>query len=170
MVTFDEQLENPYWYVLHTKCHHEKSAALRLEGKGFEPFVPVRTIVRKWKDRKKKVEFPIFPGYLFIKMPLIKKIEVLQTPGIVRIVGQGRPETVSENQIHAIRTIIQAEFEYDPYPYLVPGIDVEVIRGPLKGVRGVLEEKRSKHRLIINLEMINNCVATEIDAEDVKPV
>jgi transcription termination/antitermination protein NusG len=171
MITFDEQIMVPKWYVLHTKCHHEKTAALRLEGKGFEPFVPLRPIVRKWKDRKKKIEFPIFPGYLFVKMPLVKKTAVLQTPGIVRIVGQGgRAEEVREDQIFALKTIVQEAFEYDPYPYLVPGIEVEVIRGPLKNVRGVLEEKRSKHRLIINLEMINNCVATEIDAEDVKPV
>jgi len=170
MVNFEESLTIDKWYVLHTKYHHEKNVALRLEGKGFEPFVPVRSLMRKWKDRKKLIDFPLFPGYVFVQMPLIRKREALRTPGIVRILGQGRPESVDPQQIYAIRTITQAEFEYDPYPYLVPGMGVEVIRGPLKYVRGVLEEKKNKHRLIINLEMINNSVATEIDAEDVRPV
>jgi len=170
IATLDEKLTALKWYVLHTKSRHEKSAALRLEGKGFEPFLPVRSIMSKWKDRKKLIEFPIFPGYLFVKMPLIKKIEALQVPGIVRLVGQSQPEAVREDQIYALKTIVQDIFDYDPYPYLMPGMEVEVVRGPLKSVRGVLEEKKNKHRLIINLEMINNSVATEIDAEDVRPV
>jgi transcription antitermination factor NusG len=170
MVQLDEQFLIPKWYVMHTKCNHEKTASLRLEGKGFEAFLPIRSIVRKWKDRKKVIDFPVFPGYLFVKMPLIKKIEALQTPGILRLVGQNRPEEVEERQIQALKTIIQDAFEYDPYPYLVSGVTVEVIRGPLKNIRGVLECKKNKHRLIINLEMINNSVATEIDAEDVRPI
>jgi transcription antitermination factor NusG len=170
MVNFDESLNIDKWYVMHTKCHHEKNVALRLGIKGFEPFVPVRSIMRRWKDRKKMVEFPLFPGYVFVRMPLIRKKDAVQIPGVVTIVGQGRPESIDTREIDAIRTITQAEFQYDPYPYLFSGMEVEVIRGPLKHVRGILCEKKNKHRLVINIEMINNSVATEIDAEDVRAV
>lgn len=158
----------PKWYVLHSKCHHEKNIVLRLESMGIETFFPVRALERKWKDRKKIVDFPLFPGYVFVNMPLIKKREVVETAGVVRIVGNTGPEPLPANQIIAIKKFIETKIEFDPYPYLVPGIEVEVKRGPLKHVRGVLVSKKNKHRLVINVELLNNSIATEIDAADVE--
>ena len=158
------------WYAVHTKSRHERQVALRLEGKHIETFLPVRALQRKWKDRKKMVEFPLFPGYIFVNVPLTEKKEVLQTVSVVRIVGVTQPEPIPENQIFAIRKFLETQINFDPYPYLVPGMEVEVKRGPLKHVRGVLVSKKNKHRLIVNIDLINNSVATEIDAEDVQPV
>ena len=81
-----------------------------------------------------------------------------------------RPEPIPDSQISAIQRFLEAEIQFDPYPYLIAGMEVEVRRGPLKNVRGVLVRKKNKHRLIINVSLINNSIATEIDAEDVRPV
>jgi transcription antitermination factor NusG len=166
----EDKLYNKHWYALHTKCHHEKKVAMLLEGKNIEIFLPVRRLQRRWKDRKKMVDFPLFPGYLFVNIPLIEKKHVIQTPSVVKIVGTKEPEPLPESQILSVQKFVEEEIQFDPYPYLIPGVEVEVCRGPLRGVRGVLENRKGKHRLIVNIHMINNCIATEIDAEDVKKV
>lgn len=168
MITeLDPVLTQTKWYALHARCNHEKKIVARLEGLGIETFLPSRKIMRKWRDRKKLVEFPLFPGYVFVKTELLRKKDVLFTPGVVRLVGNTGPEPLPESQIDAIKTFLATEVDFDPYPYLVPGKEVEVKRGPLKGVKGVLEEKKNKFRLIVNIELLNNSVATEIDACDV---
>ena len=155
------------WYALRTKSRFEKQVDLRLKGADIESFLPLRTIMRKWKDRRKKVDFPLFPGYTFVRMALLEKRKVLQTAGVVSFVGNKDAEPLLDADIASIRKFIEAEIDYDPYPYLVPGIDVVVRRGPLKDVQGTLVSKKNKHRLILNLNIINNSIATEIDAEDV---
>jgi transcription termination/antitermination protein NusG len=166
----EEILYQKKWYALSTKCHHEKQVSLRLEGKGVETFLPVRRLQRRWKDRKTVVDFPLFPGYLFVNIPLIEKRTVVQTPSVVTIVGTRGPVAIPELQITAIKKFLEEKIEFDPYPYLVPGCEVEVMRGPLKNVRGVLVWKKNKHRLVINVALINNSIATEIDAEDVRRI
>ena len=94
----------------------------------------------------------------------------MQTPSVVSVVGNNRPESLPDYEIEAIRSFLGAKIEFDPYPYLIEGSEVEVCRGPLRGLRGLLCSKKNKHRLIININLINNSVATEIDAEDVIPV
>lgn len=163
-------LHEKNWYAIHLKCNHEAKAEKLLLGKGVETFFPTRSVLRRWKDRKKMVDFPLFPGYFFVRIPLIEKKKVLQTPSVVRIVGTPGPTPLPENQIFAIHTFLNEHIEFDPYPYLTPGIAVEVMRGPLKGVCGVLESKKGKHRLVVNIELINNSISTEIDAEDVQAV
>ena len=155
---------------MHAKCNHEKKIVARLESIGIETFLPVRTMMRKWKDRKKLIEFPLFPGYVFVHIPLLKKRDVVQTPGVVRIVGNASPEPMPENQILGIKKFIETHVDFDPYPHLFEGMAVEVIRGPLKGVKGILEVKKNMHRLIINVDLLNNAIATEIDACDVQAI
>ncbi|MBU1864090.1 MAG: UpxY family transcription antiterminator [Candidatus Omnitrophica bacterium] len=170
MVYFDESLNQKKWYAIHTRCHHEKQVSCRLEGKGVETFLPLRCLQRRWKDRKKLVDFPLFPGYVFIRISLLDKRCVIETPSVVRIVGTRRPEPLPEDQIWGVKKFLETEIQFDPYPYLIPGMEVEVRRGPLKNIRGILVTKKNKHRLVINVSLINNSIATEIDAEDVRSV
>jgi len=156
-----------HWYAVHTKSHHEKMVELRVKDKGIETFLPVRCLKRKWKDRMKMVDFPLFPGYLFVNISLVDKKKIVQTSGVVKMVGTREPEPIPEQQIEAIRIFIAEEIQFDPYPYLVPGLEVEVMRGPLTGVRGVLAQRKGKYRLVVNVPLLNNSIATEIDAEDV---
>ncbi len=170
MVCSDESVLQNHWYALYARSRHERQVEERLKGKGIETFFPVRSLQRRWKDRKKIVEFPLFPGYLFVNISMMDRNTILQTPSVVRMIGNGLPEPIPDGQIIAVRKFLEAEIQFDPYPYLVPGMEVEVRRGPLKSVRGVLITKKNKHRLIINVNLINNCIATEIDAEDIQPV
>ncbi len=170
MVFFSETYIEERWYAIHTRHHHERQVSSRLKGKEIETFLPLRCLNRRWKDRKKLVDFPLFPGYVFVKIPLLNKKDVVQTPGVVRIVGSRGPEPLPESQIIAVKRFIETEIQFDPYPYLVSGMEIEVIRGPLKHVRGVLVNKKNKYRLIVNLDLINKSVSTEIDAEDVEAV
>lgn len=168
--TDDEKLHIPKWYAVHIKCHHERKVATLLEGKGIELFLPTRRVKSQWKDRKKLIDFPLFPGYLFVHIPLLEKKKVIQTPSVVKIVGTREPQPLPDGEIDAVRRFMEVDIQFDPYPYLIPGKPVEVIRGPLKGVIGILAERRGQHRLVINVELINNSLATEIDAMDVQPV
>ena len=170
MATDEDKLYVPKWYAVHLKSHHENKVKKLLEGKGIETFLPVRRVTRKWSDRKKEIDFPLFPGYLFVHAPLVNKKLIVQTPSVVKMVGTREPEPMPAGHIESIKRFMEEEIQFDPYPYLIPGIAVEVMRGPLKGVHGVLAEKRGKHRLVVNVDLINNSIATEIDAADVQPV
>lgn len=170
MVQLDPVFLEKKWYAVHTRSHHESKVADLVAAKGIETFLPLRTLQRRWKDRNKLIDFPLFPGYVFVKMPLLEKNKVVQTPSVVRLVGSHRPESMPEEQVMAVRRFLQEEIAFDPYPYLHPGQEVEVIRGPLKGIRGILVDRKGRYRLIVNLPLINSMVDAEIAVEDVAVV
>jgi len=155
------------WYVLRVKARHEKIVEKLLSEKGLTTFLPVRKIERKWSDRKKVVAFPLFPGYLFIFTEISQKREILTTRGVVQIIGKPSPISVPVEQIDSIRTFIKLKVEIDPYPHYTPGRRVEVRRGIFKGIKGVLERKKGKYRLVINIDLIQHSAGVEIDADDV---
>ena len=139
--------EQERWYALHTRSRHEKLIDFYLQKKGIETFLPLRKITRRWSDRLKKIEEPIFLGYLFVRIPLKNRVEVLQTKGSVRLVGfNGLPTIVPENDIEAIRRFIQEEISVDPFPYLSEGNRVYIRSGPLKGVEGFIVRKDRKEK------------------------
>lgn len=156
------------WYVLHVKSRHEKIVAALLEQKGIESFVPLRAVQRKWSDRSKIVKLPIFSGYVFVYIDLATKREALITHGVVSIIGKTSPKSVPVEQIDSIKRFIESEVDIDPYPNFVKGKMVEVIRGPFKGVQGVLKQKKGKYRLLISIELINQSAGIEIDMSDVR--
>jgi len=121
-MSLEDKLYKKHWYALHTKSHHEKKVASLLEGKGVDLFLPVRRLQRKWKDRKKMVDFPLFPGYIFVNIPLTEKKIVIQTPSVVKLVGTKEPEPLPASQIISVQKFVEEEIEFDPYPYLIPGV------------------------------------------------
>ena len=124
----------------------------------------------QWKDRKKEIEVPCFP-VLFRAVSQQKKTPVQQTTGVVEIVGSGsRPESIPEQEIDALRRLMTSVLPYDPHPYLHEGMKVEVVRGPLQGVLGILMRKEKRHRLVIGVHLIQQAAAVEIDVHDVVPV
>jgi len=159
-------LYEKHWYALHTNSRHEKQIHSKLLGIAIESFLPLRKLQRKWKDRKKIVEFPLFPGYLFVNIPLIEKSKVIQTKGVVKIVGN--PTPIPEEQIKAVKTFLALDLNIDPFPEYIPGKEIEVKKGPLKGTRGFLVKKKKTYRLVVNLVLINQAISTEIDIDDVK--
>jgi transcription antitermination factor NusG len=142
----------------------------QLQGRGVDPFLPLVERWRQWKDRRKLVAFPLFPGYCFARFPLMERVAVLSTQGVVQIVGnQDGPIAVPEREIESVRRLVTGTLPYDPHPYLEEGMLVEVLRGPLKGLQGVLVRKGARARLVVRITLIHQAASVELDAYDVAP-
>lgn len=160
-----------HWYALRTKSRHEKVVRDQLDKQGIEPLLPTVKRLSQWKDRKKEVEVPLFSGYCFVRFAQHDRLPVQKVTGVVEIVGSGsRPEPIPEEEIDALRRLMTSVLPYDPHPYLHEGMRVEVVRGPLQGVHGILLRKDKRHRLVIGVHLIQQAAAVEIDVNDVMPV
>ena len=163
--------EKNAWCAVYTRHQHEKTVSDVLEAKGFEVFLPLYDSTRKWKDRRKVISLPLFPGYVFVRGAIERRLPVLTTPGVHMILSRGeRVATLPEAEIDAIRRSVQGQFAVEPHPYLRCGERVRVVRGSLEGVEGVLTRKKNLYRLVLSVDMLAQSVAVEIDAMDVIPV
>lgn len=162
---------SPRWFAVHVRSRHEKLVSEELESKNISHYLPLLEKRKKWSDRWKLVHEPLFPNYLFVNISSDRRINVLDTRGVVQIVGAGdKPWPIPEQEIAAIRQAIECNLKCDPYPYLKCGTEVYVIHGPLKGYHGILIEKDKKHRLVLSIHLLNQSMSVEINATDVKPV
>jgi transcription termination/antitermination protein NusG len=165
-----EQTDGLRWYALRTRSRHEKVVRDQLANQGIEPLLPTVKRLSQWKDRKKEIEVPLFSGYCFVRFGSKQKLPVLKTVGVVDIVGGGQqPEPIPDEEIAALQTLMTSVLPYDPHPYLSEGMTVEVVRGPLQGVRGILLRKEKRHRLVLGVRLIQQAAAVEIDFNDVVP-
>src|SRR4029453_1517162 len=140
----------PLWYVVHTRSRQEKRVHDQLQTRAVETFLPTVERWSRWKDRRKKVVFPLFPGYCFARFSLVDRLRVLNVAGVADLVGvAGRPEPVPDSEIESIQRLARTTLQYDPHPFLMEGMDVEVVRGPLAGVRGKLLRKDRGGRLVL---------------------
>ena len=158
------------WYAIHTKSKHEKLISQLCSKRQIEAYLPVRKILKKWSDRKKMIEFPLFPGYIFVNICLNEKNNVLNLKGVVRILGGSVPEIIPFEQLETLRKFEAADVEVDPYLHLKPGNLVKVIKGPFRGSTGFLVRKQSKYRLCVNIKLIMQSASVEIDASDVEKI
>lgn len=166
-------LWKPAWYALYTRSRFEKKMLRELTERSVEVFLPMREVLSRWKDRKKRIWLPLFPGYVFINHVNTpeNRYRILNMPGAVRFVGfEGHADPIPEEQIQYIRTFLESSMAIDPYPYMQVGTRVEVIVGPLKGIQGILVEKRGKFRFVLQVDLIRQAVSVEIDASDVRPL
>ena len=163
-----------HWYAVHVKSRHEFRVYERLTGAGIITFLPSMKRLSKWKDRNKLIEFPLFPGYLFVQTDSIHTVRmtILKTKSVVRILDAvaGEPEPVPEEQILSLMKIIHAGVHLDPYPYLQEGQRIRIKRGPLAGVEGILVEKSGLHRLVLSVDILCQSTAVTIQASDVEKV
>lgn len=159
------------WYALRTKSRHEKLVRDQLNKQGIEPLLPTVKRLSQWKDRKKEIEIPLFSGYCFVRFSHEEKSPVQKTIGVVEIVGSGsQPEPIPEPEIEALQCLMASVLPYDPHPYLHEGMKVEVVRGPLQGVQGILLRKERRHRLVLGVHLIQQAAVVEIDVNDVEAV
>jgi transcription antitermination factor NusG len=166
-----DQTDNLHWYALRTKSRHEKLVRDQLDKQGIEPLLPTVKRLSQWKDRKKEIEVPLFSGYCFVRFTQREKAPVQKVTGVVEIVGsRSRPEPIPEQEVEALRRLMTSVLPYDPHPYLHEGMQVEVVRGPLQGVQGILLRKEKRHRLVIGVRLIEQAAAVEIDVNDVAAV
>ena len=159
------------WYALRTRSRHEKLVHGQLSARGLEAFLPLVDRRRRWKDRWKTVSFPLFSGYCFARFPYQDRLAVLAAVGVVQILGvNGHATPVPDHEIDTVRRLVTSTLPFDPHPYLKEGMEVEVVRGPLEGVRGVLVRKGSRARLVLAIHLIQQAACVELDAADVRPV
>jgi len=159
------------WFVLRTRSRHEKKVAEELLNRRIEAFLPIYGRWSRWKDRRKLVDFPLFPGYCFVRVAPTERVRALNTPGVAGFVGfNGCAEPVPDAEIDAIRRLVATEIRYDPHPFLSEGMLVEVIRGPLAGVRGHVLRKDRSTKLVLAVTLIRQAAALEIHPADVVPV
>jgi transcription termination/antitermination protein NusG len=164
-----ELVAEPHWYALHTRSRHEKRVRDELVVRpNVDPFLPLYRRFSWWGDRTKQVDVPLCSGYCFARFRYADRLPVLQTFGVVSVVGLiDRPEFIPDHEIEAIRALVESKLRYDPHPFLEEGDEVEVIRGPLKGTRGLLVRKDRAERVVLSVGLIRQAVAVEIHAADI---
>jgi transcription termination/antitermination protein NusG len=158
------------WYAVWTRSRHEQMVREQIERKGYEAFLP--TVVRwsRWKDRKKKIDWPLFPGYCFARFDAQETLPILKCSGVVSIVSfDSAIAAIPDEEIEGIRRLVSSELQYDPCPLIREGMMV-VVHGPLKGVGGRLVRKGSQARLVLAVNLIGQAVSVEVDAADVRAV
>ncbi|MFQ5674893.1 MAG: UpxY family transcription antiterminator [bacterium] len=158
------------WYALYTRSRFEKIVAEELEDRGVAHFLPLVPKLRHWKDRKKMVKMPIFPGYVFVRIDLAERIKVLRARGAVRLVGfNGKPSPIPEEQIESVRRLLRYPDRVEVAPYFVAGDPVEITAGPLSGLSGRIIENRGKTRFLVGIDIIQQAISIEVDAAWLKP-
>ena len=158
------------WYVLQTHSRHEKQVRDRLSAVGIEPLLPLGKQCRQWSDRKVWTTLPLFGGYCFANFALARSLAVLQIPGVARIVGILRPEPIPAEEIAVLQQVSSVNPMMEPCDYFTEGAWVEVIRGPLVGLRGQLVRRASHHGLVIRASLLQRAVLVRIETHDVAPV
>ena len=152
------------WYALYTRPRYEKKVELQLTEKEIEVYLPLLTVLRQWSDRKKKVEEPLFRGYVFVHILPENRILSLKVDGVVKMVGfGGKPSVIPDNQIESIRILLEGGASLERSDYLQAGDEVKVMQGQFEGIKGRLIEKRNQRRFVINIDAIRQSVALEID-------
>ena len=157
------------WFAIWTRARHEQVVRGQIETKGYDAFLPTLPKWSRWKDRKKKIDWPLFPGYCFARFDPVARLDILKCSGVVSIVSfDGEIAPIPEVEINGIRTLVESELQYDPCPLIHEGMMVEVVHGPLKGVIGRLQRKGAHARLVLAVDLIGQAVSVEVDAADVK--
>jgi transcription antitermination factor NusG len=160
-----------HWYAVCTSANHEKRVAEQLGARDVEYFLPLYKSVRRWKDRRVMLQLPLFPGYVFVRMALRDRLQVVQIPSVVRIVGfDGQPYPVPDSEIEVLRDAISTAIRFEPHPFLTRGCRVRIRYGPLRGTEGILLRKNKQSRVVLSVNLIASSVALEIDASDVERV
>jgi transcription antitermination factor NusG len=157
------------WFALQVRTRHELGVARHIRSIGYEEFLPLYTCRKRWSDRVKEVESPLFPGYLFCRFDPQNRLPILKIPGVIQIVGNSRqPIPVDESEINAIQSLVTSGIPNQPWPFLEVGERVHIEAGPLRGLEGVLVEFRGSRRLILSVTLLQRSVAVEMDAASVR--
>lgn len=159
------------WFALRVRSNFERPVSSLLQAKGVEEFLPSYRSRRLWSDRIRDMDLPLFPGYVFCRIPIEDRASVLATTGVVGMVGvQRRPVPIPDEEIAAVRAMIESQSKVEPWPFVRVGQHVRVRRGPLAGLEGILLRVKDSCRLVVSVTLLGRSVATAIDAAYVSPV
>lgn len=162
----------PRWFALYVKSRHEFVIEGELRRRGIDTYLPAVRKVSQWKDRKKTIDFPLFPGYCFVRVPPHPEafLQVLKARGAVTLLSArpGYPTPVPDEEIHALRLLIGSGERLDLYPHLKEGMSIRVTRGPLRGAEGVLVERNNVYSFVVNIELLGRSVGVSVGADDIE--
>ena len=162
---------NPAWYALRVRSNFEQTTTAFLQSESYRVFCPTYRERRHWSDRTKEINVPMFGGYIFCHMDIQKRLPVIQAPGVVNMVSFGKTFLpVPDDEIEAVRTIVNSPLFARPCPYLNVGDWVRVERGPLAGVEGILQEIKKECRLVVSVHLLQRSVSVEVSLDWIKPV
>lgn len=163
-------LTETYWHAVYTKHQHEKSVARSLTQRNLETLLPLYPQMHKWKDRNQLILSPVFPCYVFVRANLERKAEILRTPGVCWLVGNGGyASRIPPEDLEVVRAVANATHA-EPHPFLQAGDRVRVHSGPLSGVEGILIRLRNQFRLILSVQLLNQSAAVEVDLDNVERI
>jgi transcription antitermination factor NusG len=159
------------WYALQIRSRWEATTAGLLRRKGLETLLPTYVAKRKWSDRLKVVESPIFPGYVFCRFDVHNRLPILITPGVISVVGRGKtPIAVDDAEMHSIQAAIRAGVAMEPWPYLEIGERVRIDGEVMDGMEGILTSFKGSQRVVISVTLLRRAVALEIDRSRIIPL
>jgi transcription antitermination factor NusG len=165
----EQAMAQPHWYAAYTCAKHEKRVVAELGLREVERYLPLYSSVRRWKDRRVQSEFPLFPGYVFVRLALRDRLRVVQIPSVVRLVGfGGLPTALPDEEMEILRRGLCQGLRAEPHPFLTIGRRVRITAGPFAGLEGVLKRKKSSLRVVVSLELIQLSVAVDVEAADVR--
>jgi transcription antitermination factor NusG len=159
------------WYAVRVKSNCEHTASAGIKGKGFQEFVPSYRTERRWSDRVREVQAPLFPGYVFARLDPHNRLPILTVPGVVGIVSFAKqPIPIPDAEIDAVHRVLEARARYGPWPFLATGQLVRIEQGALVGLEGILLQIKSRYRLVISVSLLQRCVAVEVDRDSIRPI
>lgn len=159
------------WFALKVRAKSEALVGGCLENKGYPVFLPSYFECRKYSDRIAKVSAALFPGYLFCQLDPSRRLPVLTTPGVERIVGFGGvPHPVPDSELEAVRRVLEAGSQAIPWPYLATGHRVRIEYGALQGVEGLVVRIRGEERLVLSVNLLQRSICVDIDRSWIRPL
>jgi transcription antitermination factor NusG len=164
---------SPNWYAVQTRARHEKTVVQRLREVGVMTFLPLITEIHRWSDREKSVELPLFGGYVFVRMAPTSedRLRVLKIDSVLSFVGiRGQGTSIPEQQINAVRTLIEEELPWSTHPFLKIGQRVRIRSGALSGMEGILVARNGDRTLVLSVDAIQRSLAVRIEGYDVEPL
>jgi transcription antitermination factor NusG len=172
IISDSSQNNGERWYAIRVQSKFESLASQVLLGKGYDSFLPLYKSIRKLSDRKKTLELPLFPGYLFCRCnPGEQLLPILTTPGVMGIVSAGRtPLPVEDQEIAGLQLMLRSGADPEPWPYLNSGSKVLIERGPLAGLEGIVVQNVNRWRVVVSVDLLQRSVAAEIDSSWVREV
>jgi transcription antitermination factor NusG len=157
------------WFAVWTRSRAEAAVHDQLVRRGIEAFLPTVPRWSRWKDRRKRIDWPLFPGYCFARIDPAHSLPVRACRGVVALISTGgRPAVVPDHEIQGLQALVASELQSDPCPFIEEGDLVEVAWGPLRGVVGRLVRKGANARLLLSVSLIAQAVSVEVDAADVR--
>jgi transcription antitermination factor NusG len=167
----EAEVEN--WYGLQTRPRHEKIVAQRLEERGVTTFLPLVTEEHRWSDRKKLVEMPLFSCYVFAKFVpnRSERLRVLRVDGVFGLIGaRGEGAPIPDEQIDAVRNVVEGQFPWSSHPFLKIGQRVRIRSGALDGLEGILVSRNGDRTLVISVDAIQRSLAVRVEGYEVEPI